>query len=136
MQVQASKKTMLLMTAVVAAVVLVLLAYLGVSVWRTRDYQRAKGTITAVDKGYDQHNTGENTAVYRITFAYQAQGRTCQSFYTDLTRWGARPGRHITVYYDPSRPDEVRPRMATPLAALLGSVVILAGFVALTVKAQ
>mgnify|MGYP007107272225 CR=1 FL=1 len=97
MQVKASKKTMLAFTILAAAMAFVVLVHMGTTLWKTRGYERVQGQILGVDDSYIRRDSGDSTVVHKIYFSYRVGESEYSDFYEDLTRWGAKAGKKITV---------------------------------------
>ena len=136
MQVKASKKTMLTFTILAAAMAFVVLVHMGTTLWKTRGYERVQGQILGVDDSYIRRDSGDSTVVHKIYFSYRVGESEYSDFYEDLTRWGAKAGKKITVHYDPAAPERNRKPMTTEIVVFLGVAVLTLAFAAMTRKAE
>lgn len=136
MQVKASKKTMLAFTILAAAMAFVVLGHMGTTLWKTRGYERVQGQILGVDDSYIRRDSGDSTVVHKIYFSYRVGESEYSDFYEDLTRWGAKAGKKITVHYDPAAPERNRKPMTTEIVVFLGVAVLTLAFAAMTRKAE
>lgn len=136
MQVKASKKTMLAFTILAAAMAFVVLVHMGTTLWKTRGYERVQGQILGVDDFYIRRDSGDSTVVHKIYFSYRVGESEYSDFYEDLTRWGAKAGKKITVHYDPAAPERNRKPMTTEIVVFLGVAVLTLAFAAMTRKAE
>lgn len=136
MQVKASKKTMLAFTILAAAMAFVVLVHMGTTLWKTRGYERVQGQILGVDDSYIRRDSGDSTVVHKIYFSYRVGESEYSDFYEDLTRWGAKAGKKITVHYDPAAPERNRKPMTTEIVVFLGVAVLTLAFAMMTRKAE
>ena len=108
----------------------------GTTLWKTRDYERVQGQILGVDDSYIRRDSGDSTVVHKIYFSYRVGESEYSDFYEDLTRWGAKAGKKITVHYDPAAPERNRKPMTTEIVVFLGVAVLTLAFAAMTRKAE
>ena len=124
----------------VSLVVLVVLAIIIVRIvfciFQTRDFKRIDATIVSVDEEYDEYSSGDTTIVHKICFTYEINKVLYKNSFEELTKAGYSKGKKITIYYNPSNPEEIRPSFRSETIAGLGTLVIFILCLIMTMKAD